>query len=135
QAEDGIRDRNVTGVQTCALPIWWVLADRQLSPGPLPTGGPRRRHRVGRVSLMLLQGWAVRIGHFPPPGVCRTCNFLRASDEGNRRKSFCEQLVWCANLRKYVKTLVAARKSVPPPAWCMRLRGAGPFTRRRRPRC
>src|SRR5699024_11270936 len=26
QAEDGIRDRNVTGVQTCALPIW-ELAD------------------------------------------------------------------------------------------------------------
>src|SRR5207249_6042334 len=24
QAEDGIRDRNVTGVQTCALPIWLV---------------------------------------------------------------------------------------------------------------
>src|SRR5699024_4839595 len=24
QAEDGIRDRNVTGVQTCALPIWPV---------------------------------------------------------------------------------------------------------------
>src|SRR5207249_8811962 len=22
-AEDGIRFRNVTGVQTCALPIWW----------------------------------------------------------------------------------------------------------------
>src|SRR5207249_9061489 len=22
QAEDGVRDRNVTGVQTCALPIW-----------------------------------------------------------------------------------------------------------------
>src|SRR5699024_11482430 len=25
QAEDGIRDRNVTGVQTCALPICWIL--------------------------------------------------------------------------------------------------------------
>src|SRR5207248_4934960 len=25
QAEDGIRDRTVTGVQTCALPIWRVL--------------------------------------------------------------------------------------------------------------
>src|SRR5437868_5846843 len=25
QAEDGIRDRNVTGVQTCALPISWRL--------------------------------------------------------------------------------------------------------------
>src|SRR5437868_11128297 len=24
QAEDGIRDRNVTGVQTCALPIYFV---------------------------------------------------------------------------------------------------------------
>src|SRR5438067_9034587 len=29
QAEDGIRDRNVTGVQTCALPI--------LAPGPIWT--------------------------------------------------------------------------------------------------
>src|SRR5699024_11855061 len=28
-AEDGIRDRNVTGVQTCALPIWvkWKKRD------------------------------------------------------------------------------------------------------------
>ena len=24
QAEDGIRDHCVTGVQTCALPIWWL---------------------------------------------------------------------------------------------------------------
>src|SRR5699024_11220177 len=26
QAEDGIRDRNVTGVQTCALPIYLLIA-------------------------------------------------------------------------------------------------------------
>ena len=26
QAEDGIRDRLVTGVQTCALPIWTTAA-------------------------------------------------------------------------------------------------------------
>src|SRR2546429_7055863 len=26
QAEDGIRDVAVTGVQTCALPIWFVIA-------------------------------------------------------------------------------------------------------------
>src|SRR5699024_11706979 len=32
QAEDGIRDRNVTGVQTCALPIWVVLARIELLP-------------------------------------------------------------------------------------------------------
>src|SRR5207248_6494337 len=29
QAEDGIRDRTVTGVQTCALPIW-VLTEAEL---------------------------------------------------------------------------------------------------------
>src|SRR6266540_4669934 len=26
QAEDGIRDRDVTGVQTCALPIWLTVS-------------------------------------------------------------------------------------------------------------
>src|SRR5256885_4285709 len=26
QAEDGIRDYKVTGVQTCALPIWYVMS-------------------------------------------------------------------------------------------------------------
>src|SRR5699024_11758978 len=32
QAEDGIRDRNVTGVQTCALPISYE-AFREVNPG------------------------------------------------------------------------------------------------------
>src|SRR3712207_7430341 len=27
QAEDGIRDIGVTGVQTCALPIWFLVMD------------------------------------------------------------------------------------------------------------
>src|SRR5699024_12203616 len=31
QAEDGIRDRNVTGVQTCALPILFSFGIRQFS--------------------------------------------------------------------------------------------------------
>src|SRR5699024_11855121 len=30
QAEDGIRDRNVTGVQTCALPILPTLAQKSI---------------------------------------------------------------------------------------------------------
>src|SRR5699024_12726883 len=41
QAEDGIRDRNVTGVQTCALPIckpppmqWWGLTALPHLPFP-----------------------------------------------------------------------------------------------------
>src|SRR5205085_5955727 len=44
QAEDGIRDLTVTGVQTCALPIYRpdgrVLPGRQAGPNPLD---PRRR--------------------------------------------------------------------------------------------
>src|SRR5699024_11841391 len=35
QAEDGIRDRNVTGVQTCALPISRSLAVRKMTGSPL----------------------------------------------------------------------------------------------------
>src|SRR5256885_11397425 len=42
QAEDGIRDYKVTGVQTCALPIWrgfGVSGDRRV-PRPCPPSRP-----------------------------------------------------------------------------------------------
>src|SRR6266498_5066293 len=40
QAEDGIRDADVTGVQTCALPICWVAAHASLiyTPPDLTSG-------------------------------------------------------------------------------------------------
>src|SRR5690625_6971283 len=48
QAEDGIRDGHVTGVQTCALPIWsshnydlgslYVEGDRWMIYGPIGMG-------------------------------------------------------------------------------------------------
>src|SRR2546430_8529152 len=45
QAEDGIRDLTVTGVQTCALPISHAALERRV-PGAVPRGGrtgpPRR---------------------------------------------------------------------------------------------
>src|SRR5207248_6108945 len=44
QAEDGIRDRTVTGVQTCALPIYLRIANGRLDQ-PVPvndTGGTLR---------------------------------------------------------------------------------------------
>src|SRR5690606_40519885 len=55
QAEDGIRDFHVTGVQTCALPIWGPATgpvlfsdyeeggDRLRSAGRTPGRRPRRR--------------------------------------------------------------------------------------------
>src|SRR5438067_7312251 len=42
QAEDGIRDRNVTGVQTCALPIYRVGVMSAVAPAP--DGGPAQHH-------------------------------------------------------------------------------------------
>src|SRR6266478_7178350 len=47
QAEDGIRDLTVTGVQTCALPILRLLADKD---DPLLRGAPRWADR-GDVSV------------------------------------------------------------------------------------
>src|SRR5699024_12232417 len=55
QAEDGIRDRNVTGVQTCALPISPSPGRRRRtlrrwSPRPTPAGHwPARRSEERRV--------------------------------------------------------------------------------------
>src|SRR5205823_9285956 len=42
QAEDGIRDKLVTGVQTCALPIFSVTSRRR----PRPTSYRRRTRRT-----------------------------------------------------------------------------------------
>src|SRR5438034_7925720 len=42
QAEDGIRDHCVTGVQTCALPIW-----RPVGALPHARGSEDRQHEVG----------------------------------------------------------------------------------------
>src|SRR2546430_13403291 len=41
QAEDGIRDLTVTGVQTCALPISTIDADTLLVPYSLKRAGAR----------------------------------------------------------------------------------------------
>src|SRR5699024_11474022 len=65
QAEDGIRDRNVTGVQTCALPIC--------------SRGQRRRRRSGSLRIRSMSmtihfsipsagsGAAVTVGSVLPP--------------------------------------------------------------------
>src|SRR5699024_11984445 len=38
QAEDGIRDRNVTGVQTCALPICHIVTNAHVVKGESHVG-------------------------------------------------------------------------------------------------
>src|SRR6478609_3192858 len=46
QAEDGIRDKLVTGVQTCALPIWRAAAGRGWSRGSVRADGSRETVRA-----------------------------------------------------------------------------------------
>src|SRR5207249_12283810 len=52
QAEDGIRDRNVTGVQTCALPISRLRPGRG-APGSAPTdrSAPGRQAHSGTTTI------------------------------------------------------------------------------------
>src|SRR5712692_5415327 len=50
QAEDGIRDGTVTGVQTCALPIW-------AAPNAHWTWTRRRRGLTVRTSFRTLLNW------------------------------------------------------------------------------
>src|SRR5437868_13155423 len=58
QAEDGIRDRNVTGVQTCALPICLV---RYCDAGHLPPiilsadGTMRKLPKEGGIALGVIE--------------------------------------------------------------------------------
>ena len=55
QAEDGIRDYDVTGVQTCALPISVHKQENDV----LGTGGkmwPLGRERIGRLRCLLFSG-------------------------------------------------------------------------------
>src|SRR5699024_12186415 len=54
RAEDGIRDRNVTGVQTCALPIF----GREPGPEQVAADG-----QTQRPVLALVRGQRVRVRH------------------------------------------------------------------------
>src|SRR6266581_7859174 len=53
QAEDGIRDGRVTGVQTCALPISAVVST---VAGVLPAGVPVPVALLGLLALLCLPG-------------------------------------------------------------------------------
>src|SRR6266540_3976156 len=61
QAEDGIRDRDVTGVQTCALPISRARRVRWPAPECSPVLGhcPENRSPREPASLLRRSAWTV----------------------------------------------------------------------------
>src|SRR5207245_8558055 len=55
QAEDGIRDATVTGVQTCALPIYSCLLDIEKLALSMPSqlsGGQQQRASIARALVL-----------------------------------------------------------------------------------
>src|SRR5207245_4379868 len=57
QAEDGIRDATVTGVQTCALPIWRIFLPQTPEVRGSTADGPRICERTtGRYRMEELSG-------------------------------------------------------------------------------
>src|SRR5206468_5219053 len=64
-AEDGIRDLIVTGVQTCALPIFHLIAAAEPDGGRLGDR-PDERGRIGRLARAGVQEGQARRGIFPP---------------------------------------------------------------------
>src|SRR5699024_502045 len=75
QAEDGIRDRNVTGVQTCALPIWTV-------PDPSDCGECLPQWDPGN---------GIRVSAYAGRR-CRTCRKRSRSSLGSRAEKLCGSL-------------------------------------------
>src|SRR5690606_40610163 len=60
QAEDGIRDFHVTGVQTCALPISLVAnGGKSKKPEPTPRPGVKAKGKRSRPALSAAQAEAV----------------------------------------------------------------------------
>src|SRR5690606_40143223 len=58
QAEDGIRDFHVTGVQTCALPIWLEITEEVLSnytPGQWRAFAVKDDERQGAIEAVVKQ--------------------------------------------------------------------------------
>src|SRR5205823_8004817 len=71
QAEDGIRDKLVTGVQTCALPIWEIVVHRHVQldrrpaariAAPLHVGHLLLRPTLGRGAESDLRSEERRVG-------------------------------------------------------------------------
>src|SRR5256885_11294778 len=62
QAEDGIRDYKVTGVQTCALPIWHRTTPSRstMAETPLPPSAVRLSRDCVRISTSRDRGLAGR---------------------------------------------------------------------------
>src|SRR5258708_19871333 len=94
QAEDGIRDDLVTGVQTCALPISAALREKPRSP-------------VAEITPGWFGGWFIRNFGEPSP------NSKRASAPGKIRPG---PRTGLSVLDRFLSGNQACRALIPPPS-------------------
>src|SRR5437773_4301042 len=91
QAEDGIRDRDVTGVQTCALPIWRMraAAARHRSPARsrrrIREEGPAERTRAA--GRRIRRGTAAGSRGARAPSLAPRSEERRVGKEGRSREA------------------------------------------------
>src|SRR5437868_8363413 len=81
QAEDGIRDRNVTGVQTCALPIFGE--NHSISPFSIAIGKMPSRYPWSRISGSIIFPSQVLL-HSRMPTAQSQCDSLALRSEERR---------------------------------------------------
>src|SRR6266536_749144 len=93
QAEDGIRDPLVTGVQTCALPISTADAvlrrarPRRYGSAPAPPGTRAAADKAGRTGGSIRVRWAVRTTPAPRrPAGSPTLRIRRLPQARGRRR-------------------------------------------------
>src|SRR5699024_1567555 len=111
QAEDGIRDRNVTGVQTCALPI-------------SPPGAPADSDQAAHLSRAARRSRAADVGSAAPV-IARTTT-TRLAPASTTSPRVAESIPPIANHGRESPTVVAAwRTRSRPGAWRPGLVGVG----------
>src|SRR5690606_39747704 len=106
QADDGIRDFHVTGVQTCALPILLLQVDQQTASSREP--GPLRRRSREEAPTCASQPAHPPASTWPAaPWICIPCLF--SCREGLRSTSpslYSVPLNWCwGKIRRPAKLL------------------------------
>src|SRR5699024_11667854 len=88
QAEDGIRDRNVTGVQTCALPISYAMHKQEIESlqARLKALESTQKHQISAPSIIAEHvEQAIKRSEERRVGKERRCRERPAEEEKNMR--------------------------------------------------
>src|SRR5690606_39802119 len=86
QAEDGIRDFHVTGVQTCALPISYVAQSSIWAWKTFPSGGAEGPRRISRPVIVQRDAFARRRSKNRPRSVSGSSDSVTRTVRSEERR-------------------------------------------------